>query len=251
VSILDGAPTHPARRPRRRGRGLAALLVVLLILAGLAVVADRVIVGQVEQGVTDSIETSIDARAVTTDIEGFPFLTQILGGEIRRIDLTAASAVLEDVPFSDVDAVITELPFDLATRALGAAGTVTASGTLATADLQTLLERELTDLPDVTLATRDGSVVASTGLVGGLTLDVTLLPRAADGQIAVDVGTLTVAGFDVPITDLPAGLAARLTDLRIEVPGLPDGLAISQLDVIDAGVRVTVAGTGVDLTAVG
>lgn len=251
MSILDGAPTDSARRPRRRGRGLLALLVALVVLAGLAVVADRVIVGQVEQGVTDSIETSIDADAVTTSIEGFPFLTQIVGGEIRRIDLTAASAVLEDVPFSDVDAVVTDLPFDLGTRALGNAGTVTASGTLSTAALQTLLERELTDLPDVTLAANEGTVVASTDLVGGLTLDVTLLPRAADGQIAVDVGTLTVAGFDVPVTDLPAGLAARLTDLRIDVPGLPPGLEISGLDVIDAGVRVTVAGTDVDLAAIG
>ncbi|GMA32779.1 LmeA family phospholipid-binding protein [Litorihabitans aurantiacus] len=248
MSILDGAPAHQPRR-RRRGRGVVALLVALLILAGLAVAADRIVVGQVEQQVATGLEDGLAATNVTAEVDGVPFLTQLVAGEITRVDITADSAVLEDIPFTDVDAVVGAIAFDLGTREIGRAGDLTASGTLATADLQNLLERELTDL-DVTLATRDGAVVAATEVVGGLTLEARLTPRAADGSIAVDVETVTIADLEVSVDDLPNALAQRLTDLRVDVPGLPDGLGITNLDVIDAGVRVTVAGTDVDLTGV-
>src|SRR4051794_22097638 len=71
---------------------MKALLVVLLLLLGLVVVADRVGVGLAEKAVAERLADS-GALTGTPDVDnpGFPFLTQALGGRYDdvRISLTA------------------------------------------------------------------------------------------------------------------------------------------------------------------
>ncbi|PWD50936.1 hypothetical protein C8046_10010 [Serinibacter arcticus] len=249
MSILDGASSRPASQPRRRhgrGRGLVVAIVALLLLVGIAVVVDRVVNDRVEAGVAENLAASYAGEDVDLTIGGFPFLTQLASGTFRDVELTAASAVYEGYTLTDLDARATDLPYDVATQVLGRAGTVSATATIPTATLESLAATQLADA-DLTLTTRDGALVAGTEVLGGLTVDIGLLPRAADGQIAVDIGTVSIAGFEVPLDQLPAGLADRLTDIRIDLPGLPAGLGLTSLEVVETGVRATVEGVDVDL----
>ena len=74
------------------GRRLTALVVVVAVLLGLALLADRVAVGVAEDRVATEIATRTGLPG-TPDVEiaGFPFLTQAMAGRYDdvRISLTA------------------------------------------------------------------------------------------------------------------------------------------------------------------
>jgi hypothetical protein len=223
---------------------MRALLVVLLLLVGLAVVADRVGVGIAEDRVGQVIaERGQLAGQPEVDIGGFPFLTQAVRGtyEDVRISLTAADLAQPEgtrvdvslrgvhVPLSDVlSGSVKEVPVDRID------GTATLS--------YALLSQQLG--PGTTL-TRDGDGlrVERTLQLAGLTVPVTA------------VGTLTLDGNDLVVdvqqasgvgVDLPAFLVDRasdLLDLRYPVPELPFGLQLTGVTPADDGVDVTVAAT--------
>ena len=102
-------------RPRRRGRKLLiGLFVLLLLLAGLLVVADRVAVGVAERMIADRVRQEITkqgAQSAEPDVEvgGTPFLTQVLDGRYQRItiNLRDVQAPVEGdavrLPVLDVD----------------------------------------------------------------------------------------------------------------------------------------------------
>lgn len=249
MSVLDGASASAtAPRRTRRGRGLVAVVIALVLLLGAAVVVDRIAADRAAATLGDILESSYGATDAEASIGGFPFLTQVASGTLQDVGLTAASATYEGIELTDITGTGTDIPFDLGTRTVGTAGTLSATATLPPASLETLVRQELAALEDVTLETRDGTLVAATEVLGALAVEVELVPRAADGQIAIDIGGVSIGGFGVPVDSLPAGLADQLTDIRIDIPALPAGLTLSQIDVVDGGVRVSVEGTDVDLS---
>ena len=61
------------------------LLIVLMVLVGLAVVADRIALGVAEDRAASALQTSQDlTHKPDVTVEGFPFLTQLASGELRR-----------------------------------------------------------------------------------------------------------------------------------------------------------------------
>lgn len=68
-------------------RALRVLLVLVVILGGLFVAADRVAVGLAEDKAAEKIRGSqgLD-RAPTVAIKGFPFLTQVAGRSLQEVD---------------------------------------------------------------------------------------------------------------------------------------------------------------------
>ena len=75
---------------------MRSLLVTLLVLLGLAVVADRVAVSAAERLLAAEVRTSSGAAGVSVDVAGFPFLTQALRGRYSDVGLDAV-----DVPVGD------------------------------------------------------------------------------------------------------------------------------------------------------
>jgi hypothetical protein len=216
-----------------------ALVVVLVVLLGLAVVADRVAVGIAEDRVAQELAAEGGLQgAPEVDITGFPFLTQAVAGRYDdvRISLSAdqlgqpegtrARVALRGVavPLSSVLAgAVREVPVDRVD------GTATLSYALLSAQLggDTTLRREGSGLRitrTVELLGRAFPVTAA----GTVTLD--------GNDLVVDVEDATGAGVDVPrflvdqVTDL--------LDLRYAVPALPFGLRLTS---------VTPAGDGVVL----
>ncbi len=222
---------------------MRALLVVLLLLGGLAVGADRVAVGIAEDKVAEQLAAKGGlAGTPTVDIAGFPFLTQAVAGRYDdvRISLTAeelgqpagtrADIALHGVhvPLSSVvSGSVEKVPVDRVD------GTATLSYALLSAQLggDTTLRRE-----------GDGLRVTKTVEVLGQTLPLTAVGTVSlDGnQLVVDVEKAAGAGVDVP--GFLVSRVSDLLDLRYDVPALPFGLRLT-------GVRPAADGVDLELAA--
>ena len=230
---------------------MRALLVVILLLIGLVLVADRVAVGFAEDRVAEQVaEKGGLAGTPEVDIDGFPFLTQAVGGRYDevRISLTAeqlgqpegtrADVVLRgvEVPLSSVLAgSVQEVPVERID------GTATLSYALLSAQLgsDTELERE-----------GDGLRITRTVEVLGQQVRLTATGQVAlDGNdLVVDVEEASGAGVDVPGFLLDR--ATDLLDLRYPVPALPFGLQLTGVRPAADGVDIRVEATDTVLRAV-
>ncbi|MEH1169572.1 DUF2993 domain-containing protein [Micromonospora sp. CPCC 205539] len=249
------AQEYPASevRPRRRGRKVFITLVVLLVLvAGLLVVADRVAVGVAERTIADRVSQEVakqGAQSTRPDVEvgGVPFLTQVLDGRYERISikLRDVQASVEGdavrLPVLNVDARNVRASLDTLRTGQGdvIADTVNGTGTISYDSLAALLNR-----PGLTLGEQNGklAVTAPADILGRKltingTADVTV---GKDGAVALRFNDLDAEGLpnlplarafltnyaksisiDVPLPDLPFQLAVR------EVRPLPEGLAVT------------------------
>jgi hypothetical protein len=222
---------------------MRALLVVVLLLGGLAVGADRVAVGIAEDKVAEQLAAKGGLSGTpTVDIAGFPFLTQAVAGRYDdvRISLTAeelgqpagtrADIALHGVhvPLSSVvSGSVEKVPVDRVD------GTATLSYALLSAQLggDTTLRRE-----------GDGLRITKTVEVLGQTLPLTAVGTVSlDGnQLVVDVEKAAGAGVDVP--GFLVSRVSDLLDLRYDVPALPFGLQLT-------GVRPAADGVDLELAA--
>ncbi|MEU1398116.1 DUF2993 domain-containing protein [Micromonospora zamorensis] len=249
------AEDYPAdgARPRRRGRKLLiGLVVLLLVVAGLLVVADRVAVGVAEREIAKRVSQEVTkqgAQAAEPDVKvfGTPFLTQVFDGRYQRISINlrdVQAPVEGDVvrlSVLDVDARNVRASLDTLRTGQGdiVADTVNGTGTISYDSLAALLKR-----PGLTLGEQNGklAVTGPADILGRKitisgTADVTV---ADNGAVALRFNDLDAAGLpnlplargllnslakdisiDVPLPDLPFQLAVR------EVRPLPEGLAVT------------------------
>ena len=221
---------------------MRALLIVVLLLVGLAVLADRIAVGVAEDRVATEL-ASAGGLAGTPEVEitGFPFLTQAIGGSYDevRISLTAdelgqpegtqADVVLHgvQVPLSDVlSGSVSEVPVDR----------IDGTATLSYALLSAQLGGDTTVRPE-----GDGLRITKTVEVLGQTFPLTATGTVTlDGdELVVDVEGASGAGVDLP--DFLVERASDLLDLRYAVPALPFGLQLTDVTPAEDGVDVRVA----------
>ncbi|MCW2698693.1 MAG: hypothetical protein JWQ45_228 [Blastococcus sp.] len=212
---------------------------VVLLLLGLFVAADRVAVGYAEGQVAAQVEEKGGLRSrPQVDITGFPFLSQALAGRYDdvRISLTAAELGQPDGTHADVALHGVQVP--LSAVLSGSVQEVPVERIDGTATLSyALLSAQLG--ADTTLA-REGAGLRITRTVEllGRTLPLTAAGKVTleGNDLVVDVQQAAGAGVDVP--DWLLSRAADLLDLRYTVPPLPFGLQVT---------GVTPAGDGVDL----
>ncbi len=229
---------------------MRALLVVVLLLSGLALLADRVAVGVAEDRVAEQLAGKGGLTGTPeVDIAGFPFLTQVVAGryddvrvaldagELGQPQGTHATVALRGVhvPLSAVlSGSVQEVPVD---RIDGAA---TLSYDLLAAEIG----------GDTRLAPEgDGLRISRTVEVLGRTLPVTAggTVRLEGDQLVIDVERATGAGVDVP--DFLVDQVSGLLDLRYTVPELPFGLQLTGVTPQADGVGVRVEADDAVLTA--
>jgi hypothetical protein len=228
-----------------------SLLVVLVVLLGLAAIADRVAVGVAEDRVAEAIAERGDlAGTPEVSVEGWPFLTQAVAGDYDdvRVQLSAADLGRPEgttadvrlrgvrVPLSEVlGGSVTEIPVDRIE------GTVTLS--------YELLSRELGT--DTTLVPEgEGLRLTKTVDVLGYSVPLTAVGTVhLEGQdLVVEVEEAGAAGVDLPGSVVDR--AGDLLDLRYPIE-LPFGLELTGVTPGDDGVRVTGGATDTVLRATG
>lgn len=233
-------PHEPRRRTSRRTKLIiAAIIIVLTLLIG-AIAADRIVdfttERRIEQSLTDYGEADVS-------VEGFPVLTQMAGGKLDSVHVTAAKARYENVDFTNVDARLYDVPVDTSRPV----GTVEASAVLPLTTLDSLAA-EHTSLPEGMSFTTDGGQLYLKGSLLGQDLLIGIDPQADSRQAVVNATTIRLGSAEVDVASLPGFLTSAISDIVIDLDFLPAGLELTDIEAIDAGLKVSLHGTGVSLS---
>ena len=225
---------------------------VLVLLLGLLVLADRFAVGLAE----DRVATQVAERGALqgtpeVDITGFPFLTQAVAGRYDDVRIALTAAELGQPEGTRADLVLRGVEVPLSAALSGSVEEVPVERIDGTATLSyALLSAQL---GADTRLTREGNGLRITRTVDvlGQTLPLTAAGAVTleGSDIVVDVAEAAGAGVDVP--DWLLTEAADLLDLRYAVPPLPFGLQLADVTPTDDGVDLTLEATDTVLDAAG
>lgn len=232
----------------RRRRSPATSLVVLLVLAGLAVlglfVGDRYAEGRVERAEAGKLQAELGTSAVpSVDVEGWPFLTQVVARRLPRVHVVAdnlPSGGSSPVPVEHLDLVLTDVTTRDWYQTLEAAH---AEGT-ARMDYDALTT--LTKLPLTPAGGGRVQLERRTSFFGtDIVARVTGAPR-----LDVEAQTVTLADPEIQVGDvqIPAGTAEALLRTVLQpmpLTGLPLGLRLTGMEATETGIVARVTGTDV------
>ncbi|MDL5202399.1 DUF2993 domain-containing protein [Streptomyces sp. ALI-76-A] len=242
-------------------RALRILLIVVVILGGLFVIADRVAVNFAEGEVADKLRTT-ENLAATPDvsIKGFPFLTQVAGGEL-----------------DDVQVGIEDYQADTGTEG----GTIriddlTANmrGVAFSGDYSSATAADATGTASITYAELLKAARSQpTEVAPGVTANIVGLSDGGNGKIKVEIeatvfgtelpepvfvlSTVTAEGDTVRVNadtlpsfsgaDLAENRVRSITDFEQKIDGLPGGIQLDKVQAAPNGVEITVKGSNVKL----
>ncbi|GAA3336094.1 DUF2993 domain-containing protein [Curtobacterium albidum] len=225
---------------RKRRRWPIVLVVLLVVLAALAVVAEFVLRGVVDRTIADQVEQALPdgtTGEVTAHAEGI-VLPQLIAGTLERVDISSDRITVDGVPLA-ADVTVHDVPVDGKGDVRDVDGHVTlaASSVKDLAKYSPLFDR---------LRLVDGGVELS-GSTAVLGYDISY---AATGDVVAqsDGRGVTITPQTVRITNSALGLKVDsipgVTDVPVTVctaQFLPEQLRVRSLDITgsDATVRVT------------
>jgi hypothetical protein len=217
-------------------RGPVIALVALLALVVLAVIGDRAAVAVAQSTVSERVAAELPgATDVSTSIEGFPALTQVLRGSLDHVVVTAA-----DVPTDrgTLDSVVVDL-YGVSTSSPRTADRIEATAVVPL----DMLQAQLGDSWELSV---DGDALTAE-FTGTVSASATVVPVVADGRITLDLRSFSLLGLEVSGDSVPDFVTSALNDMVGSVGELPFGLTPTSTTVTPEGVVVAASGTDVPL----
>jgi hypothetical protein len=232
-------------------RAVRRLLIVLLVLFGLFVAADRIALHFAESEAASKIQSSQNLpQKPSVSIGGFPFLTQLLSSTFDEVKVTSPEFNVNDGK-GGPDIQLRNFVIDAKhVKVTGnysglVAGTGTGSAEISYADLSGALPDHLA----VSYGGTPGKVKVS-GKVDVPVLGSQNISGTADVSVA--------SGSSIGLSNLSAikGIAPGLGDLvgsllqtKLQIAGLPTGLGLNTVQAGPDGIAVKVSGTNVSLSS--
>ncbi|MFG2027620.1 DUF2993 domain-containing protein [Streptomyces sp. NPDC048825] len=248
-------------------RALRILLIVTVILGGLFVIADRVAVGFAEDEAADKLKTS-EGLASTPDvsIKGFPFLTQVVGGELDEIEVgiqnyeadtggTAQNTGPDKIRIDDLTAQMRGVAFS-GNYSSATAASATGTATISYDELLKAAKSEPVQLASGVTAEVVGLSDGGNGKIK-VEVEATVLGAKLPQPVSV-LSTVSVEGDVVRARadalpnlgiQLAEDKARTVTDFQQRIDGLPGGIKLDKVEAAPNGVDITVKGS--DVTLVG
>ncbi|WP_375431176.1 DUF2993 domain-containing protein [uncultured Friedmanniella sp.] len=237
------------RRRNAAGVGLLVFLLLGVLVAVGLFAADRYALGRTERESAAQLRGQLGTPTVpTVEVEGWPFLTQVLARDLKRVHVVAdgigaapTAASGSTVRVSRADLVLTDVTSSDWFQTMTAQH-VEGTALMEYAELGSLSSVPLTYAGDGRLR-----VEQSTSFFGAsVTALVTGTPRLdVDAQtIILADPTISVAGIELPEATAAALLRALVKP--IPVTGLPFNLTLSSLAAEDDGLHAGLEGNKVD-----
>ncbi|GJF23571.1 MULTISPECIES: DUF2993 domain-containing protein [Streptomyces] len=242
-------------------RALRILLVVVVILGGLFVIADRIAVNFAEDQAADKLRTTENlASTPDVSINGFPFLTQLAGGELDEVEVgihdyeattgDGAEKIRIDDLRADMRGVAFSGDFSSATAA-----TATGTATIGYDELMKAAKSEPTDIGFGITAKVVGLSDGGNGKIK-VSLRATILgvelPEPVDvlSSVKVKDDNVEVVADGLPTIGGKQFAESRIraiTDFQQTIDELPGGIELDKVEAAKNGVEITVKGSDVEL----
>lgn len=234
------------------------LLIVLAILAGLLALADFGAKAVASNATASQIRLHEGLREdPDVTFQGFPFLTQAVGGEFEQVDVTVRDLERDGLTIDRIEATLEGVEVDMGDALKGRVSAVpvregVATMTISYGDLSAFLSRRP---GNIRVVVRDGKpyVVSTFGVPGAGQVEIEGTPtvrttptsvRVTVSNVDVSVGTATLtaalrasaaarASFTLPMEDLPFGIevkSAALTPEGLVIQATAEGLVIDVRD---------------------
>jgi hypothetical protein len=251
----------------RRGTKIGITLVILLIiLVGVLAVVDRVAAGVAEDRITEETKTQLAANDVKYEgepkvkITGFPFLTQVIGGEYKKITIELAQPQVNNVKLDSLTVEARSVKADARDLMNGkgdvVAGVAAGNASMSWENVKPLLEvagmPSSIDPSQVGLKVVDNKIemrvpVAFQGIKVTLIAKGSMIVEA--GKVRLKLESLTTEQGNLPaqVNSLIKTYQNRL-QVTVKLPGLPYNLVVNSVQSTDAGLLVTASAADVKLT---
>ncbi|MFE7857856.1 DUF2993 domain-containing protein [Streptomyces sp. NPDC057403] len=247
-------------------RALRILLIVVVILGGLFVIADRVAVHFAENEAADKVRTTENlASTPDVSIKGFPFLTQVASGELDDVrigikdyeaDTGAGTAgnsagVPKTIRIDDLKADMKGVSFS---GDYSSATATSATGT-ATVAYDELLKAAKSQPTQIFPGIKAQVVDLSDGGNGKIKVNIKISTPAGSRTYPV-LSSVTILGDSVQVhaddlpklvVDLADARIRSITDFRQTIDRLPGGVKLESVQAARNGVEITVKGSNVKL----
>ena len=217
-------------------RNLRRLLIVLVLLFGIFVAADRLAVRFAEDQAASKIQSSRDlAQKPEVTIEGFPFMNQLIGSKLDEIKVPA-----KDVKAPNSKVQLASLNADL-------------TGVKVSSDYSSAVADQATGTAVITYESLNQALPAGTTVdYGGTPGKVKVATELGGTKVHGTADISVVGGSSVGLNNLKTGnalldLGASIFAPSVPVSGLPSGLKLDSVQAGPYGVTVTASGTGVSL----
>ncbi|MFJ9726410.1 DUF2993 domain-containing protein [Streptomyces sp. NPDC101209] len=247
-------------------RALRILLIVVVILGGLFVIADRVAVHFAENEAADKVRTTENlASTPDVSIKGFPFLTQVASGELDDVrigikdyeaDTGAGTAgnsagVPKTIRIDDLKADMKGVSFS---GDYSSATATSATGT-ATVAYDELLKAAKSQPTQIFPGIKAQVVDLSDGGNGKIKVNIKISTPAGSrtypvlSSVTVRGDSVQVHADDLPklVVDLADARIRSITDFRQTIDRLPGGVKLESVQAAQNGVEITVKGSNVKL----
>ena len=244
-------------------RALRIILILVVVLGGLFVIADRVAVGFAEDKAADKIKTT-EGLASTPDvsIEGFPFLTQVVGGELDDVKIGikdyeastgGTNAATGTIRIDDLNAEMHGVAFN-SDYSSATATSATGTASISYAELLKAAKAEPTQVASGVTAQVIGLSDGGNGKIK-VTVEATVLgtklpqPVSVLSSVSVSGDTVKVHADSLPKlgVELAEGRIRAITDFSQKIDELPGGIQLDKVEAAKSGVDISVKGSDVKL----
>jgi LmeA-like phospholipid-binding len=238
-------------------RGVRILIVVVVVLGGLFVAADRLAVSYAQGRVAQRIQSSQGLSAEPdVSIKGFPFLTQVAGRDLDEVTVTADDVEASGASGTDQGRLrIAHLAADLHDIKLSGdyhsavARTATGSALVSYADLSSGAPAGVT----VSYGGRDSAGQGQVKVTGSIVLPALgAIHRSVVSELSVTGGdTVRLHAKAIPGGSTIPGLdhlVREKIDFARQLSGLPAGISLRSVRATPSGIEIALTGSDVSLT---
>ncbi|GAA2377677.1 DUF2993 domain-containing protein [Dactylosporangium salmoneum] len=250
-----------------RGAKIGITLVALvLILIGVLAVVDRIAVGVAEDRIKQETKTQLAANDVTyqgepdVKVTGFPFLTQVIAGEYKKITIKLDKPQVNDVKLDTLTVEARSVKADAMDLINGkgdvTAGVVSGNASMSWENVRPLLE--VAGLPaaadpsqvDLSVVNNKIEMRVPVTFQG---ISVTIVARGSmiveTGKVRLKLESVTTDKGNLPaqVNQLIKQYQNRL-QITVKLPGLPYNLVVNSVTTTDAGLLITASAADVKLT---
>lgn len=221
-----------SRTPRRRRRWPLILIMVLVVLAALLVIADRVAVHFADNEFATQIQKQGFSSKPDVSIQGFPFLTQVAARDFKDVHITANGEKAGPVTIDDVNATMKDIKLTSGFNS-GTVSSIDGTGLITFGSLAKA-GSSAAGVADLKIARISNDEAKITADVAGI-FSGSGVARVTQSGDKIHVKLISAGG-------LPTSLLGGLGNFTIPLPNLPMGMTLQSVTLTSQGALVHITG---------